>query len=147
MKKVYGLCSNFLSGMNLRQCRNGNRDVRNNHQVAGSRGSKRSLYQHLTTGPVLTAPGPPTTCVPTRPYRRPSVPLARQCSGLFSGSRKISRDSGCDRSGFFPAGTGTSRGKIWPGSGCSRKFPRPKLARAGLHQSNNQGTLRQLCDS
>ena len=45
--------------MNLRQCRNGNRDVRNNHQVAGSRGSKRSLYQHLTTRPVLDpVPGP-----------------------------------------------------------------------------------------
>ena len=46
---------------------------------------------------------------------------------------------------IFPAGTGISRKKFWPGSGCNRKFPGPKLARAGLHQSNNQGTLRLLC--
>jgi len=44
--------------------------VWNNHQVAGSHGSKRSLYQHLTTGPVpirsrvrssSTSPTPPHT--------------------------------------------------------------------------------------
>jgi hypothetical protein len=53
IKKILRTLLKFFSGMDLRQCRNVNRDVRNNHKVAGSRGSKLSLYQHLTTGPVL----------------------------------------------------------------------------------------------
>ncbi len=55
--------------------------VRNNHQVAGSCGSKRSLYQHLTTGPVpirfrvrpiAESPAPPHYMQPLLEQSRPS---------------------------------------------------------------------------
>jgi hypothetical protein len=90
-------------------------------------------YQQLTTGPALirfrvrpltTTPAPPrpmqpTGSTPASAKIRPGCP-----GGLIPGNRKISRASGCNRSGFFPAGTGMSRKIVLPDAGCSKKFSR-----------------------
>jgi len=61
----------------------------------------------------------PTGSTPASAKIRPGCP-----GGLIPGNRKISRASGCNRSGFFPAGTGMSRKIVLPDAGCSKKFSR-----------------------
>jgi len=92
-------------------------------------------YQRLTMAP-YRFPGPSDHHKPgpthrTQPYRNnrghPPQNPTRQCSGLFSASRKISRDSGCDRAGLFPDGTGMNREKFGRVPVVAENFPGQSL--------------------